>query len=228
MSLSTAKAKAIYYGGSAFPVEGLGPGKRIVIWFRGCTRHCPGCIAPELFQQGSDTTMVTVVAQEILDYATIADGLTISGGEPFEQAEGLLTLVRELRKKSDIEILIYSGFTREELEKKGPIEREILSHIDILIDGPFFVDNPNTLRWRGSDNQRVHLLSERSRKYVNEALMPFPEPRKLQVQLVSERSFRIIGIPRRQDVHAVREMMEKKGFSTDMPLAAETKHSILA
>lgn len=199
------------YAGHAFPVEGLGPGRRLAIWLRGCDRHCPGCISPELWAPG-ERTPLEAVAAALAPFLPGADGLTVSGGEPFYQAEALSALIRLLRQQVDIEVLAYTGFLLEELRERGGAAAELLELVDILIDGPFVEDAPNTLRWRGSDNQRAHLLTARAQRHAEEAAATMPEPRPLQVQMTGPTRYRIIGIPRRGDLAAYRAAMAARGL----------------
>ena len=198
------------YAGCAYPVEGLGPGKRLAMWVYGCARHCAGCISPELQPHGTPWPLAAVVA-DLLPCLPQADGLSISGGEPFEQAAALAELIRTLRAQRDIEVLIYTGYLLEELRDRADAAA-LLALIDLLIDGPFLQAAANTLQWRGSDNQRVHLLSPRAQQYAGLLAQPMPEQRPLQVQMLSATRFRIIGIPRRGDIAAYRAAMAARGL----------------
>lgn len=199
------------YAGCAFPVEGLGPGRRIAMWVRGCERRCVGCIAPELWEPGEGTPIASII-EEMLPYLADADGLTISGGEPFRQAGALAAFLDRLRARRDLEVLIYTGYTLDELRGGSEEARALLQRTDLLIDGPFMDSSPNTLQWRGSDNQRIYLLSERAQRYAggNEAQMPAARP--LQVQMLAPTRYRIIGIPRRGDLATYRAAMAERGF----------------
>ena len=202
------------YAGCAFPVEGLGPGRRVAMWVRGCLRHCAGCIAPELRQPGEPVAIAQVI-DELLPLLAQADGLTISGGEPFDQAEALVILIDALREHNDYEVLIYTGYLREEIEQAGGAGVELLQRIDILIDGPFIESMADDLQWRGSDNQRIHLLSARVARYTDAVDLPWPEGRPLQIQMLSPTRYRIIGIPRRGDLEAYRAAMSARGFQIE-------------
>ena len=143
------------------------------------------------------------VLAELLPWARLADGLTISGGEPFEQPAALAALIRALRTHVDLEVLVFSGYLLEELRAQGGAVDELLALIDLLIDGPFLQAAANTLQWRGSDNQRVHLLSTRAHRYSESSDLPMPAQRPLQVQMLGATRVRIIGIPRRGDLAAL-------------------------
>ncbi|MBY3621197.1 radical SAM protein [Acinetobacter sp. CUI P1] len=134
-----------------------GPGERTVIHFQGCRFQCPGCFNPETHSLESGTEMTL---EEIIDTIPFnIDGVTISGGEPFLQQKDLFELV-DLLFKQNIPIIIFSGYYRKEIEKLK-YGHEILSKIDALIDGRFEENIISHTGLHGSDNQTVHLLSNR-------------------------------------------------------------------
>lgn len=134
-----------------------GPGVRTVIWVQGCSLGCPGCFNPATHPAGGQGIEVEALAREVR--AAAADGLTVSGGEPFEQPEALLALVTALAGTS---IIVFSGFTRAEIERQelGPA---ILARIDVLVDGRYVEKRRLARGLRGSSNQVVHLLTGRHR-----------------------------------------------------------------
>ncbi|HEY3415418.1 MAG TPA: 4Fe-4S single cluster domain-containing protein [Armatimonadota bacterium] len=211
MKLRGMCAKALNYAGYAFPAEGLGPGKRVVMWVRGCRRGCVGCVAPDLQTPGQPTPIDDIVEQ-LAPALARADGLSISGGEPFDQAEALSCLLDRLRARTVVEVLVYSGYLYEELMKRDDASRELLRRLDLLVDGPFLQDEPNTLQWRGSDNQRVLLLSQQAQQYqeIKDTLMP--ERRPLHIYQITPGHYRLIGIPRRGDLLAFQQQMAARGF----------------
>lgn len=212
MSSNASCAEHLDWAGSAWPVEGLGPGRRVALWVRGCRLACPGCMSRELWDNGTPEPLVDIAAQ--LDpLLRDADGLTISGGEPLDQAEALLALLRLLRRTRDVEVLCYSGYKLEDLRRRGPTVTILLSELDMLIDGPFMRHLPNTLRWRGSDNQRLHLLSARAReRYADVADTSWDGPRPLAIQALDAGQVRLIGIPQRSDLKQYRQSMQQRGF----------------
>jgi anaerobic ribonucleoside-triphosphate reductase activating protein len=102
---------------------------------------------------------VARIAELLLDSKFERDGVSILGGEPFQQPDALLALVRELRSRGCPHIVCYSGYTLEALRKKAvlqPAVNSILSEIDILIDGAFVESQSSSAgAWTGSGNQRV-------------------------------------------------------------------------
>jgi len=181
------------------------------MWVYGCARQCEGCISPELQPHGTPWPLEAVIA-ELLPWLPKADGLSISGGEPFDQAEELCQLLDTLRQIQDVEALVFSGYRYEELAAREGAVARLLNLIDILIDGPFDQEAPNTLCWRGSDNQRVRLLSARAQRYAELIDQPMPAQRPLQVQMLSATRYRLIGIPRRGDLEVYRAAMAARGF----------------
>lgn len=139
----------------------LGPGRRFVIWTQGCLKKCQGCITPE-GQYLVDNILFSPkdLADEVLK-TTKMEGITISGGEPFLQAENLSLFLEYLFTQRKLSIIIYTGYTLKEL--KGMAQKNIdrLIHlVDVLIDGEYQEKLNDDKGLRGSSNQRVHLLTD--------------------------------------------------------------------
>lgn len=138
-----------------------GPGVRFTVWVQGCSLGCVGCFnAPTHDPQGANRV---VAAEALIDEVLACDGLdgiSVSGGEPFEQPEALLALVRGMRARSPLSILVFSGFARAEIEAL-PLGSAILASIDVLIDGRYVRGEHHGTGLRGSANQQVHLLTAR-------------------------------------------------------------------
>jgi len=131
-----------------------GPGIRFVLWVQGCSRRCSGCFNPATHdhQGGYEAEVSEIVGQ--IPFSEVS-GITVSGGEPFEQPEELEALLEETGQRG-LNRLVYTGFTYEELKKQGSrmVER-CLSLIDILIDGAYVKEMPPYMPWTGSANQRL-------------------------------------------------------------------------
>ena len=149
----------MYVARILYPVNVLGPGNRIGIWFNGCNHHCPGCSNPELWepQERYKTTLDTLMRliEHICNHQPV-DGFTLTGGDPFAQADALQQLLPELMKFSN-DILVYTGFDYNEILFKYP---EIVSQIGVLIDGKYIQERNSGVILRGSDNQRIIILNE--------------------------------------------------------------------
>lgn len=140
----------------------LGPGSRAVVWVQGCPLRCQGCVAAETlpFEGGTSRTVA-----ELSDWLVPLDGIegvTFSGGEPFSQAGGLAELLDAVReRRPDFGAMAYSGLRHEALRRGGPDRLALLERLDLLVDGPYIAARHGSLRWRGSDNQRLIPLTDR-------------------------------------------------------------------
>ena len=140
-----------------------GPGVRVSLFVSGCPHRCPGCFNPETwdFQYGQGFGEEQV--RSILDLLRpgYIRGLTLLGGEPMAPANQpeVLSLVRRVRQElPGRDIWCYTGYLYEELAagRVGPLDRELLHELDVLVDGPFLLEQKDIrLRFRGSANQRI-------------------------------------------------------------------------
>lgn len=141
-----------------------GPGIRTTYYAQGCPHHCRGCHNPETWDFAGGTPMEEETLCEIAVSNPLCHGVTFSGGEPFSQAEGFLELARLLKEKN-FEVASYSGYTFEELLEGTESQRTLLSCLDVLIDGPFLLEEKSLeLNFRGSRNQRVINVPESLRQ----------------------------------------------------------------
>jgi anaerobic ribonucleoside-triphosphate reductase activating protein len=137
-----------------------GPGRRSTAKFQGCPVRCRGCVTPESWEPtGGDLAPVGRLADALLDPAYERDGVSILGGEPFFQPDGLCALVGALRARGCRHILAYSGYTYERLRwmaARHPAVDAVLDEIEVLIDGPYVAALADSAGpWTGSGNQRV-------------------------------------------------------------------------
>lgn len=143
-----------------YPVKTLGYGNRIGIWTIGCSHHCKNCSNPELWEKDSSRDISIERIIECVQQVHDADGITITGGEPFDQPDELELLVHRLKDLGYRDILVYSGYTLEELQAKSETVRRILNRIGILIDGRYLDELNDNMSFRGSSNQRILRLNE--------------------------------------------------------------------
>jgi anaerobic ribonucleoside-triphosphate reductase activating protein len=168
----------------------LGPGTRYVVWVQGCPLSCPDCVSPQWIPfAGGSPIDVDELAEAVVTRAV--DGLTLSGGEPFAHAEPLLRLVRAVRRRRDLSMMSYSGFPIEHLRARGSTaQRALLHELDILVDGPYVRGRHAALRWRGSANQRVHVLTPR-----HADLDPADDCAGLQFEVTAAGDLHWMGVP---------------------------------
>ncbi len=139
-----------------------GPGSRAVVWVQGCKRECGGCFNPVSWSfEINQLISVEELANKILSNSN-NQGVTFSGGEPFLQATALAELAKRL-KAAGLSVMSFSGFTLGELQANdAPVgAKELLSELDILIDGPFLesqaINSPDSLV--SSRNQQVRVFN---------------------------------------------------------------------
>ena len=142
-----------------------GPGVRAVIWVQGCTIGCPGCYNAFTHPHKSAKLMQPAEIAKWVDTISDIEGITFSGGEPFEQAAAIIATIDEIRLLCDpkFSVFAFSGFEYDSLiESEDPVVQELLKRIDILSAGPYISKLRDTnLLWRGSSNQTLQYLSER-------------------------------------------------------------------
>ena len=139
------------------PTQAGGPGKRLMLWLQGCRRGCPGCISPELQPVDGGTYITSELLAEILSeemQACGVDALTISGGEPLDQMEEVLTLVQRLKPR---DCLLYTGYSLEEAEAM-PAFAKLKTYLSVVITDPYVEALNDGKGLRGSSNQRILVL----------------------------------------------------------------------
>ncbi|QDH68914.1 4Fe-4S single cluster domain-containing protein [Marilutibacter alkalisoli] len=192
-----------------FPVTALGPGRRLGIWFQGCGIRCPGCVSADTWGPGRRRIEVEALLADIVPWLAEADGVTVSGGEPFEQFDALRALLSGIRARSGADILVYSGHEFEQLQ---PMLAGMPGLVDVLISGPYRQAEPQTLPLRGSDNQRLHRLTALG----EQRFAGFDAPRQgaaptLDVMFDADGSVWMAGIPRPDDLKRLRAVLETAG-----------------
>ena len=151
--------------------EANGPGLRAVIWVQGCTLGCHGCCNEDMQPH---TVRSLVPVEDLVEWISSIygiEGITVSGGEPFEQAEAVAAFLEGVRKIRTTEglplsIFIYAGYEYDYLrDSQNPDIIRMLGLIDILCAGPFVLDKKDEgLLWRGSSNQKLIYLTNRYSK----------------------------------------------------------------
>ena len=200
-----------------WPVTVLGPGHRVGIWFQGCTIECPGCVSRDTWPApgGDDYTSVDGLVARIDSLVTDGpdagvDGVTVTGGEPFEQAEALEGLLRALREWLDwrgaasADLLVYTGYDEETARRLGA---GAFALADAVIAGPFRVAEPGA-RWWGSGNQRLIARNGSIAERYQTALAGAPA--EVQVAVEDGQVF-IIGIPPRRTLAEVESRLAGSG-----------------
>ena len=174
----------------------LGPGVRYALWVQGCPFRCPGCLTPDaLSSDGGHPVPIDALAEDILATDGI-EGLTLTGGEPFAQAEPLAALIRRVRDPRDLGVIVYSGYRLETLRRlsgqpSGAGIAALLRETDLLIDGLYVAALDDGRSLRGSANQRAHPLTDRYRA----ALDQYGQPRRVVEMHIVEETLQMVGVP---------------------------------
>lgn len=135
-----------------------GPGSRFVVWMQGCTLGCAGCFNPTTHDArgGREVTVEDLATQM---KASGSEGLSLSGGEPLQQAAASVALLDAARALG-MSTLAFSGYSIDEI-RALPDGPEVLARLDVLIDGRYVASERLASGLRGSENQRIQLLTDR-------------------------------------------------------------------
>jgi anaerobic ribonucleoside-triphosphate reductase activating protein len=141
------------------------------------------------------------------------EGITLSGGEPFEQPlEFLEQFLAEIRQKSNLSVLCYTGYRFEQLIDEEKFQK-ILQHIDVLIDGEYRIDQDTGQRWRGSENQRFHFLTPR---YLSEKENWFTiSERQIEIELEIDGALLLSGVPSKNFIDDLTTQLNHRNISID-------------
>jgi anaerobic ribonucleoside-triphosphate reductase activating protein len=203
-----------------YPVTTLGPGTRAGIWTQGCTIGCAGCLSRDTWEADPRTrTPVEAVLGWLASLPGPVDGITISGGEPFQQPAAVAELLRGVhgwRGDAAVDILIFSGYTYSRLTRVTQ-SREILDMCDAVVAGPYVDRRNDGSPLRGSSNQRLVPLTDLGRERYETGPGGGASPgegQRIQVSVndgPEGRRVYYIGIPRRGDMQQLSSALERAG-----------------
>ena len=135
-----------------------GPGIRLVVFTQGCPHHCPGCQNPNTHDPAGGYESSSENILKAIRQNPMLQGVTLSGGEPFMQAEAMAELAKGIHELG-LNVITYTGYTIEKLLQgldDHPGWRTLLAQTDTLVDGPFLLEQKSMMvKFRGSKNQRV-------------------------------------------------------------------------
>lgn len=149
------------YSGISYPDVNNGKGFRVTLFVSGCNHRCHGCQNPETWDFEYGSTFNEDIKKKLFDVCSkeYIKGLTLSGGDPLDNYDDVLELVKEFRSifNDSKDIWLYTGYCIEDLISLG--KNEILEYIDVIVDGEYDEKQRDvTLDFRGSKNQRVIYL----------------------------------------------------------------------
>lgn len=191
------------------PVTALGWGTRVGVWTQGCDIGCAGCVSLDTWDpEAAEARDVDEVADMVLGLVrqVDADGVTISGGEPFQQPAGLEALVGRLRGElgPDRDLLVFSGYPMSRLLRDHP---DLVAAFDAVVAGPYVAQQEWGGPLAGSANQTTHLLTPLAeQRYTGD-----PQTQRMQIS-VEDGKVWMIGIPNRGDLDRVTAELESQGI----------------
>lgn len=155
--------KYIRLAGIAYESLVNGPGLRRVFFAQGCKHNCEGCFNKETHEfNGGELKEIDSLINDVINNPLLK-GITFSGGDPLEQAEGFSYMAKAFKEKG-LNIWCYTGYTFEQIidmMKENKSLNELISNIDVLVDGKFEINNKkDDLNFRGSTNQRLINVKE--------------------------------------------------------------------
>ena len=193
-----------------FPITVLGPGRRIGLWVQGCSIRCAGCMSRDTWAFSRDEEPVEAVLERMAPWLAEAHGVTISGGEPFDQADGLLALLKGLRPRFKGDVLVYSGYEFDVLRTQ---HTATLALIDALISEPFDGAQPTDAPLRGSGNQQLHLLTVLGAQRFASLATTRVDAAPLDLVADPDGSVWIAGVPRRGDLDRLAHLLAAHGIT---------------
>jgi anaerobic ribonucleoside-triphosphate reductase activating protein len=191
-----------------YPVTSLGPGKRVAIWFQGCSIRCEGCISTDTWDASKNTVDISEVIDLLDSWLPKSDGITITGGEPFDQPEQLHQILQHCRNFSHLTTFIYSGYSLESLSQQlKPME----GLIDLLMADPLDISQPQNQPLRGSDNQRLVALSDKGHALLRHIEQQSTQISALNFMFDGETGW-FAGVPKRGDISKVVDKIKESGI----------------
>ena len=172
-----------------------GPGLRDCIYLQGCTIRCEGCTSPQTWDKDNGTLYsVDFIVDKVLNNDKI-EGVTFSGGEPFNQAKNL-SKIAKIFQENNLSVVVFTGYELEDILKSNDkYYNELLNFTDLLIDGPFILSKKDFSRpLVGSSNQKFHFLSD---KYCEEDLT---KNRNFEVRLLPNGEVLVLGVGNKEEV----------------------------
>lgn len=191
-----------------FPITTLGPGRRLGLWLQGCSIRCPGCISRDTWEAGRGAVPLHDVLQSLSAIAAQAEGLTISGGEPLDQPEALAAILGHWRSVSPTSVLLFTGYEWHDLTSWLDSNPGL---VDAVMTGPFRSKLPQTQALRGSDNQTLHVLSDKGASLQTYDRPLEPSDRKLDAMFDADGDVWFAGIPARGDLARLRRALNAAG-----------------
>lgn len=197
----------------AAPITVLGPGARVALWVQGCTIGCVGCASVDTWDaEGGASWSVDELAGEIVDAAGAAGatGLTVTGGEPFQQPDAVAELIRLVRRRWRTvapDVLVFTGYAAAAARRRSPA---LWDAADIVVAGPYRRDRPSDHPLLGSANQTVEVVTELGAERMSD--VPSIGRPRLQVS-AADGALALTGLPDPGDLDRLRAALAARGIT---------------
>lgn len=191
----------------AAPVTSLGPGRRVGLWVQGCSIGCRGCASTDTWDPDAGTALtVEEVTERLESLLDGLDGLTISGGEPFQQGQALAAVVAGLRSRDALverDVLLFTGYAQARARRLSP---NLWTAADAVVSGPYLRDRPGGEWLRASANQVLILRTGLARERYTDV-----PGRRIDVGTAGS-DLTMAGLPRPGDLDRFTELMAARGI----------------
>ncbi len=176
-----------------------GPGERFIIWFQGCSLHCPGCWNQEFWNFKPISLYTVEELFELITKEKNVEGVTFLGGEPLDQPKILLKLIEKL-KSNGLSTILYTGYEIDEIHA-DPIKTAIVDVSDVVIYGRYVEAQRSIyLKWRGSENQNFLINTEKYKPFF----VPIFKENHVEIHIQENGEIKLIGYP---DAELNKEML---------------------
>ena len=191
-----------------YPVYNLGEGKRIAIWVQGCTLACDGCINEMIWSKKKGKAVAIYdLYQYILSISEYFDGITISGGEPFQQYEQLIAFSYLIKTRTKLNIHCFTGYEIKELEDLFP-DKLFLQYIDSLVDGRYVKELHSNNNLVGSSNQKTYQIKNGKAKLSTRQ----KGSNKWSLSVTQDGTIYMAGIPKEKEIETIENQLSNIGF----------------
>lgn len=191
-----------------YPIYNLGPGRRIGIWVQGCSLRCRGCINQSLWTKKNGKNIdILRLAHYLSEIKQYFDGITITGGEPFDQYESLVTFCALIKQIVGLDVYCFTGYTLEELMDLYP-DQLFVKYLDFLMDGRYVRDKHDNQNVRGSTNQKLYMLKN-GRPELQENMF---SSRAWSLAVSKDNQVFMSGIPKKEDLETITRLFTRIGI----------------
>ncbi|MGK0390600.1 MAG: anaerobic ribonucleoside-triphosphate reductase activating protein [Maribacter sp.] len=192
-----------------YPVYNLGEGKRLAIWVQGCNLACKGCISQSLWNTTNGKKLdILDLALKIEQIESHFDGISITGGEPFQQYKSFIAFCAYIKKRTNLSIQVYSGYYLEELKELHP-DLLFLRCIDWLIDGRYEEGLHATDNSRGSTNQSIYKIEQGTATMIGN----YQVSNKWSLNMSDDLTVNLTGIPQKDELKEIEQQLESLGIA---------------